>query len=113
MSAPAIDDGAFAELQASAGVDFVHELIDTFLEEAPRMLAELRSAAATGRSDAFRRAAHSLKSNANTFGALTLGVMARDLELNGAPADGNEAAIDTLAAEYARVAARLGELRGG
>jgi HPt (histidine-containing phosphotransfer) domain-containing protein len=113
VSAPAIDDAAFAELQASAGADFVHELIDTFLEEAPRMLAELRSAAATGRSDAFRRAAHSLKSNANTFGASTLGIMARDLELDGVPAGGDEAAIDPLAAEYERVAARLGELRGG
>ncbi|HEX4234167.1 MAG TPA: Hpt domain-containing protein [Caldimonas sp.] len=112
MSGPAIDDVAFAELQQSAGADFVHELVDTFLEEAPRMLAELRSAAVTGRSDAFRRAAHSLKSNANTFGALTLGSMARELELNGAPPGGDEAAIDTLAAEYGRVAARLAELRG-
>ncbi|HEY2560135.1 MAG TPA: Hpt domain-containing protein [Caldimonas sp.] len=113
MSAPAIDAAAFAELQASAGADFVHELIDTFLEEAPRMLAELQSAAATARTDAFRRAAHSLKSNANTFGASTLGIMARELELNGVPAGGDEAAIDALAAEYRRVAVRLTELRGG
>jgi HPt (histidine-containing phosphotransfer) domain-containing protein len=113
MSAAAIDDVAFAELQASAGADFVHELIDTFFEEAPRMLAELRAAAATGRTDAFRRAAHSLKSNANTFGASTLGIMARDLELNGAPAGGDQTAIDALAAEYGRAAARLAELRGG
>ena len=31
----------------------------------------------------FRRAAHSLKSNSNTFGALALGAMARELELAG------------------------------
>jgi cysteinyl-tRNA synthetase len=34
-------------------------------------------------ADRFRRAAHSLKSNSNTFGARTLGAMARELELGG------------------------------
>ena len=115
MSAPAapIDDVAFAELQESAGADFVGELVDTFLEEAPRMLDELRAAAAAGNSEAFRRAAHSLKSNANTFGALGLGTLARELELGGIPAGGADAGLAALAAEYARVAARLRELRGG
>jgi histidine phosphotransfer protein HptB len=110
---PAIDAATFAELQESAGADFVHELIDTFFEEAPRMLAELRSAAATASRDAFRRAAHSLKSNANTFGASALGAMAKELELNGPPAADEASALDALAEEYARVAARLAELRGG
>jgi HPt (histidine-containing phosphotransfer) domain-containing protein len=112
MSGPPVDDTAFAELQESAGADFVQELVDTFLEEAPRMLEELREAAAAGRADAFRRAAHSLKSNANTFGALGLGVLARELELNGVPEGGADRALATLADEYARVAARLRELRG-
>ena len=58
------------------------ELVDTFLEEAPRMLDELRAALAAKDADRFRRAAHSLKSNSNTFGALKLGAMARDLELS-------------------------------
>ena len=113
MSGPAIDDAAFAELQDAAGAEFVRELVDTFLEEAPRMLDELRAAAAAGRVDAFRRAAHSLKSNANTFGAVVLGGLARELELNGAPAGDADRALQALADEYARVAARLRELRGG
>ena len=46
MTAPTIDAATFAELQASAGADFVGELIDTFFEEAPTMLAELTSALA-------------------------------------------------------------------
>jgi HPt (histidine-containing phosphotransfer) domain-containing protein len=113
MSAPpVVDEAVFAELQDSAGADFVAELVDTFLEEAPRMLDELRSAAAAGKSEAFRRAAHSLKSNANTFGAQGLAGLARDLELNGAPQGGADQALATLEAEYARVAARLKELRG-
>ena len=62
----------------------MNELVDTFLTEAPLMLAELRSALADGNSDRFRRAAHSLKSNSNTFGATALGAMARELELTAA-----------------------------
>jgi HPt (histidine-containing phosphotransfer) domain-containing protein len=113
MSGTPIDAAAFAELQDSAGADFVRELVDTFLEEAPRMLDELRAAAAAGHGDVFRRAAHSLKSNANTFGALGLGGLARELELNGVPPGGGDGALQALADEYARVAARLRELRDG
>jgi histidine phosphotransfer protein HptB len=109
MSEKIIDLATFAELQAAAGEDFVKELIDTFLEEAPAMLAALRSAFAAGNADAFRRAAHSLKSNLNTFGALALAAKARDLELKGLPADAGP--IDALADEYAGVAAALGGLR--
>ena len=106
----AIDPVAFAELQASAGADFVRELIDTFLEEAPPMLDELREALAGGRAEPFRRAAHSLKSNASTFGAATLAAMARDLELQGLAA-ATPAALAALAAQYAAAAAELKALR--
>jgi HPt (histidine-containing phosphotransfer) domain-containing protein len=106
----AIDPIAFAELQASAGADFVRELIDTFLEEAPPMLAELREALAGARAEPFRRAAHSLKSNASTFGAATLAAMARDLELQGLAA-ATPAALAALAQQYAAAAAELKALR--
>ena len=106
----AIDPVAFAELQASAGADFVRELIDTFLEEAPPMLAELREALAGARAEPFRRAAHSLKSNASTFGAATLAAMARDLELQGLAA-ATPAALAALAQQYDAVAAELKALR--
>ena len=109
--APPIDNAMFIELQESAGADFVNELVDTFLEEAPRMLAELRETAATARPEAFRRAAHSLKSNANTVGATKLGTLARELELGGVPAGGGDAELDALAREYERVRVRLQELR--
>jgi HPt (histidine-containing phosphotransfer) domain-containing protein len=108
--ATAIDPIAFAELQASAGADFVRELIDTFLEEAPPMLAELREALAGARAEPFRRAAHSLKSNASTFGAATLAGMARDLELQGLAA-ATPAALAALAQQYAAAAAELKALR--
>ena len=93
-----IDRRVFAELQASAGADFVVELVHTFFEEAPPMLAELRAAQAAGAADRFRRAAHSLKTNAHTFGASTLGDLARALELGALPADAR--GIDVLQVEY-------------
>ncbi len=100
MSAPLIDTQTFGELQANAGADFVVELVDTFAAEAPQMLAELRSSHAAGAADTFRRAAHSLKSNSNTFGASRLAERARSLELGGLPPD--TAPIDELAEELAR-----------
>ena len=111
MTKSAINLSTFAELQAAAGAAFVTELVSTFLEEAPPMLAELRSAQATGAADVFRRAAHSLKSNSHTFGATRLGALARELELGGLIADTGP--LDALDAEYQRVAAALTELCRG
>jgi histidine phosphotransfer protein HptB len=111
MADTVIDTATFAELQDSAGAEFVGELVGTFLQEAPLMLAELRAALAGRSPDAFRRAAHSLKSNGHTFGALHLGELARNLELGGLPAD--TAPLDALDTEYMRVAAALQELTHG
>jgi len=115
MNAAVIDTTIFAELQEAAGVEFVTELVGTFLEEAPGMLAELRSARAAGDGERFRRAAHSLKSNSHTFGAQALGALARELELRGLATDAAQdaAALDALDASYAQVAAALEELSHG
>jgi HPt (histidine-containing phosphotransfer) domain-containing protein len=78
-----IDSATFKALQETAGTDFVGELVAAFLEEAPGMLKELSTAYAAGEADKFKRAAHSLKSNGLTFGALSLAAMAKDLELTG------------------------------
>jgi HPt (histidine-containing phosphotransfer) domain-containing protein len=112
MEPPAVDAATFAELQATAGDDFVGELVDTFLEEAPPMLERLRAALAGDDAESFRRTAHSLKSNSLTFGALPLAALARELELQGLAAARPEA-LDALAAEYARAAAALKALRDG
>ena len=112
MATTTIDRATFAELQTTAGAEFVGELIDTFLEEAPTMLAELRDSLAANRADSFRRAAHSLKSNASTFGAQALAAMARELELEGIDARA-PAAVVALTLQYETVAAELKALRDG
>jgi histidine phosphotransfer protein HptB len=113
MSGAAIDVTVYRQLQESAGVEFVDELVDTFLEEAPRMIAAIRLAHGQRDADSFRRQAHSLKSNCNTFGALALAAQARDIELSGIeryPAS-DAGAIDELDRSYAGVARALADLR--
>ncbi len=110
-----IDTSVYRELEEAAGPEFAGELVDTFIEEVPTMLAELRSARATAQADGFRRAAHSLKSNSLTFGATALAALARELELGGLSADASqdEQVIAALQAEFDRAAAALKALRHG
>jgi histidine phosphotransfer protein HptB len=111
----AIDVKVFAELQEAAGTEFVAELVGTFIDEAPGMLADLRSARAAADDARFRRAAHSLKSNSLTFGALSLGALARELELRGLASDPAQdaVALGALDAAITQAAAALREMSHG
>ena len=106
-----IDPATFADLQATTGAEFVIELVDTFAEEAPQMLSEMRAAHAAAAAERFRRAAHSLKSNSSTFGAVRLAEMARALELGGLP--GSSAPLEAVAAELDGTLAALKALARG
>jgi HPt (histidine-containing phosphotransfer) domain-containing protein len=105
MSDPRIDAAVFSELQAQNGSDFVADLVATFADEGADLLVALRAAAAEGQATSFRRAAHSIKSNANAFGARALAEQARALELGGLP--GDAAGIDELAALFESTIAAL------
>lgn len=78
---PMIDQATFEELKQMSGGDFINELIDAFLEDAPNMLNNMQLALDVKDIESFRRNAHSLKSNANTFGAVELASLAKELEL--------------------------------
>ena len=103
-----IDRYVFSELQVAAGHDFVAELVQTFSEEAPALLTELRQAQAEGAPERFRRAAHSLKSNSSTFGATRLAELSRTLELDGVPASTEP--LVALQTEYERSLLALTQL---
>jgi HPt (histidine-containing phosphotransfer) domain-containing protein len=60
--------------------DFVGELAGNFLAEAPVQVGDLRRAAERGEAGDLRRIAHTLKSNAATFGASELAEACRVLE---------------------------------
>ena len=53
------------------------------LFDAPDLIAQLHSALASRDAELFRRAAHSMKSNAATFGAMELSAQAKELEIFG------------------------------
>ena len=103
----AVDGATFDELVASTGGDpaFIQELIDTYLTDAPDLFGQMRSSLTANDADTFRRAAHSLKSNSASLGALTLSAMAKDLEMMGKAGTLGGVAAKLAAAdvEYARV----------
>ncbi len=75
-----IDLNTFNSLKESTGADFIGELVNVFLDDAPSLIAQMRSALADKDAEVFRRAAHSMKSNAATFGATELSARAKELE---------------------------------
>jgi HPt (histidine-containing phosphotransfer) domain-containing protein len=80
MSENTIDRAVFDALKDSVGADFIGELISTFGDESPIMFVNLRQALSEQNVDAFRREAHSMKTNAATFGATNLAELAKSLE---------------------------------
>ncbi|WP_299690037.1 Hpt domain-containing protein [uncultured Tateyamaria sp.] len=109
MTQDLIDTATYTELCDAMGADFVAELVNTFLEDAPNMIAALKLGASNGDVDAYRRAAHSIKSNAEVFGAAPLAKQAREMELTGLPVANPP--IPTLEAIYADTVRCLRALR--
>jgi PAS domain S-box-containing protein len=114
-AAPVIDRSTVERLTATMGGAFVAELIDTFVEDARELIATLTPALAKGDFDAFRRAAHSLKSTGETVGATGLAALARELEAmaRAGRVDGAEARLEHLVGAYEIVTRALEELRRG
>jgi PAS domain S-box-containing protein len=111
--AGAIDGATFDTLTRSMGEAFVAELIDTFVEDAQELTAQLPTALERGDVDGFRRAAHSLKSTSESLGAMDLAALARELETiarTGSLAGVGER-LGRVADEYARAAHALRKLR--
>lgn len=78
-----LDMKTFEQLKEMSGADFIGELVDTFLEDAPRLIHQMRAALDARDAESFRRAAHSLKSNSATFGANRLAALAKEMEMLG------------------------------
>jgi HPt (histidine-containing phosphotransfer) domain-containing protein len=109
---PVIDKPTFEELKQMSGVDFINELIDAFLEDAPQMIQSMRTALEAKDVESFRRNAHSLKSNAHTFGATELGTLAKELEFMAKDNNlevGNR--LEILSESFEKVADELKGLR--
>ena len=78
-----IDRSVLDQLLDSFGGDreFLGEMLDTFFEDSPRQLEAMKASLTAGDIETVRRAAHSLKSNSASFGALALSGQCRELEM--------------------------------
>jgi HPt (histidine-containing phosphotransfer) domain-containing protein len=105
MEGSVIDQDILNSLRETTGADFLNELLETFFEDSSTQINTMREALAEDDAETFRRAAHSLKSNSSSFGAMGLSALARELEFLGK--DGNLACVgsklDQLADEYHKV----------
>jgi HPt (histidine-containing phosphotransfer) domain-containing protein len=89
-------DSALAVLQETVGdAGFVAELIDDFLDGLPEQLQVLRAAQSAGDLELLHRSAHTLKSNAATFGVEALERACRELE-NAARLDRPEVTLELV-----------------
>jgi HPt (histidine-containing phosphotransfer) domain-containing protein len=107
-----IDPITFEALKEAMGADFIGELVHAYFDETPQLLSKLKQALARQDCEAFRQAAHSIKSTSNSFGALLFGAQAKELELMGREArlEGAAGKVDVLVADYAIVKIALEEL---
>ena len=109
-----LEAGAVDGLRELGGDEFLGEVIETFLDDAPTLIATLRSSLEQGDAEELRRAAHSLKSNGQTFGASDFARLCRQLE-EGAKRhelDGASSLVDRIDHEYGALAEALAALRG-
>jgi HPt (histidine-containing phosphotransfer) domain-containing protein len=111
--ARAIDRTVVHGLAATMGREFVTELIDIFQEDSRALVTTLREALAAADVDAFRRAAHSLKSTSESLGATALGALARELEGRARAGRMENAGerVGELAAAHEAAARELEEVR--
>jgi PAS domain S-box-containing protein len=81
-SAGVLHPPALERLMQTIGDDrgLLAALIDTFLDDVPRLVDGARQGLQQGQADEVRRAAHTLKSNGATFGAIRFSELSRELE---------------------------------
>jgi CheY-like chemotaxis protein/HPt (histidine-containing phosphotransfer) domain-containing protein len=113
--AAVFDPKALEDLLSMLGgeFDYLVELIDSFLEDAPQLLGELNQFVETGNPAGVRRVAHSLKSNGADFGATTFANMCKELEMIGKSGelDGAANLAAQIVTEYGRLEAALSAVR--
>ena len=115
-ASPAVDRGVVHRLVASlgdGGGSSVGALIDAFLVHAPEQIAGLGTALDREQNDDVRREAHTLKSNAASFGAVRLAELCRQLEADAKAGvlDGGRDLLARITEEWRRVTDELGSIR--
>lgn len=97
------------------GPDVLAEVIDSFLEEAPKQVQAIRLAVNVGDAAALTRAAHTLKPTSAALGAIALAQVCKELEVMGRSGNISEELalkVQHLAVEYEQVKIALQAERG-
>jgi CheY-like chemotaxis protein len=108
-----LDDGALKNLRDLGGDDFLGEVIDTFLADAPDLIVALRRSLEVQSAEELRRAAHTLKSNGATLGAHQFAELCRTLEQSAKAGElgGASQLVDRIEQELGRLRGALTALR--
>jgi HPt (histidine-containing phosphotransfer) domain-containing protein len=114
--AASVDPEVIRKLVSSFGAQgpgSVSALIDTFLDHLPEQTSSLSSAVERGAFEEVRREAHTLKSNAASFGAHRLEGLSRELEAaaKARTPDGQAGLVDRIREELTDVTRELGAIR--
>jgi HPt (histidine-containing phosphotransfer) domain-containing protein len=96
---------AFREMVGSDADSVLAEMIDCYLEDAPKLMDAIASAIAQADAMQLRQAAHTLKSSSLTLGATTLANFCRKIEemSRSGISDYGEDKLQQLEAELERV----------
>ena len=102
--APLFDPSVFRELCSELGNEDTAEVLQAFLADTPRKMALIMSA--TTDRPSIKRAAHSIKSSAATFGFAKLSALARELEggIEGMSAPQLDECVETLRQTFEQTA---------
>jgi HPt (histidine-containing phosphotransfer) domain-containing protein len=110
-----LDPEALEQLRVRAGDRaFMVELVETFVGDAPALLETLRGALEHADAPQLRRAAHTLRSNGQVFGATRLAELCQELEALAKAGNlaGATALVAQIDGEYVRVGRALRAVEG-
>jgi PAS domain S-box-containing protein len=108
-----LDAAALRNLRDLGGDEFLAEVVDAFLSDAPELMATLRRSLDEQNAEELRRAAHTLKSNGSTLGAAQFAELCRVLEQRAKEGEleGSSELIDRIEQEYGSLEESLAALR--
>jgi PAS domain S-box-containing protein len=108
-----LEAAALQNLRDLGGVEFLAEVVDVFLADAPALVASLRSALDQRDTEELRRAAHTLKSNGSTLGAVAFATLCRSVEQHAKDdrLEGVSQLVDQIEQEYRTLQEALASLR--
>jgi HPt (histidine-containing phosphotransfer) domain-containing protein len=108
-----LEAAALQNLRDIGGEEFLIEVVDVFLADAPALITSLRSSLERRDTEELRRAAHTLKSNGSTLGAIVFAELCRVVEQHAKDGrlDGVSQLVGQIEQDYRTLEEALASLR--